>query len=186
MGTTESSPDVGALRRCISDVVALSTLSAVWAGATRPEDCGEPRAGPARNARRGRRLRRPTRDGWSPPCDSVCQSRSAEPAYATRSAQTSRPGCSQPGPVGSLPGCQRARQPLLVTPIGIYAEHGVIVTVSSRDDFPSETRSAAAEHRREPGDARAAHRLAPATSSGSRTPCSGSGPPSPRNSIRRR
>ena len=32
---TEGSPDLDTLRRCLSDVVALSTLSAIWAGASR-------------------------------------------------------------------------------------------------------------------------------------------------------
>ena len=36
-GATDADPDVGALRRCIGDIVALSTLSAIWAGASRPK-----------------------------------------------------------------------------------------------------------------------------------------------------
>jgi hypothetical protein len=33
----DANPEVGVLRRCIGDVVALSTLSAIWAGADRPQ-----------------------------------------------------------------------------------------------------------------------------------------------------
>ena len=35
-GGADARTEVQALRRCISDVVALSTLSAMWAGASRP------------------------------------------------------------------------------------------------------------------------------------------------------
>ena len=136
---TESSPDLETLRRCLSDVVALSTLSAVWAGASRVKisdslaqvlhetlDADVVYVG-LRGA------------AGAAPCDSGCQKRVVdEGAYdAIRAAIA--PWLAQPGPVYSLPEVPPGPTHHIVTPIGIAAEHGVIVTTSRRHDFPSNT-----------------------------------------------
>ena len=142
MGTTEGSLDVGALRRCISDVVALSTLSAVWAGATRPK-IAESLAQVLQETLGADVVYVGLRgDATSAAaCEGACLE-ALPPTSLVRCdpLAESPPGCASPLHDQKLPSdISRAARLLLVTPIGIYAEHGVIVTVASRDDFPSET-----------------------------------------------
>ena len=104
MGAADASPEVGALRRCISDVVALSTLSAVWAGATRPkiaeslaqvlhETLGADLVYVGLRATgEARRLRR-----------RVPEPRRRRDPRATRFARTSPPGCGSRRPAPTLP-----------------------------------------------------------------------------------
>ena len=135
-----SSQDVGALRRCISDVVALSTLSAIWAGATRPaiaeglsqvlqETLG---ADVVYVALRGA--------DHAAACDAACLGGAGHASVRDGIRVDVARWLREPGPVLRVPrisaGCAAAP---VVTPIGIHAEHGVIVTVVSRVDFPSET-----------------------------------------------
>ena len=75
------------------------------------------------------------------PCDSACQSRS-EPTTSCvrRYAQASPAGCAQPGPAPTCPTWPPAGTRTSCTPIGIAAEHGVIVDrLQSAIDFPSDT-----------------------------------------------
>ena len=139
MGATESTPDVAALRRCISDVVALSTLSAVWAGASR-RTVAEGLAHVLHDTLGADVVYVGLRGlAGSPPCDGVCQNRSDEDG----TCDVIRAGLStwlcQPGGAQDLPELVVGPAAHIVTPIGIAAEHGVIVTVSGRADFPSDT-----------------------------------------------
>jgi signal transduction histidine kinase len=131
--------DVAGLRRCINDIVALSTLSAVWARATRPQ-IAESLALTLR-ATLGADVvyvalrHTPT----AAACDSssvslpddagVCEGFRADVACWLRDGDSLQP----------LPALNPAPAPLLVTPIGIHAEHGVIITMSSESGFPSDT-----------------------------------------------
>jgi signal transduction histidine kinase len=126
------------LRRCISDIVGLSTLSALWARATRPQ-IAESLALTVRDTLGADLVYvalRSTATGAA--CDSasltrpedvpVCDGIRADVArwlQGTRSAE--------PVPVPSA-GTER----VVVTPIGIHAEHGVIVSISRSGEFPSD------------------------------------------------
>ena len=140
MGITESSLDVGALRRCISDVVALSTLSAVWAGATRPR-IAESLAQVLQETLGAEVVYVGLRGtDHAAATEGTCLGSAA--AEGLRDAIRSQvvPWLGQPAD-GQMP-LQISAGPTaaaFATPIGIYAEHGVVVTVVSRDDFPSET-----------------------------------------------
>ena len=135
----ESSQDLEALRRCLSDVVALSTLSAVWAGASRA-NITESLAQVLHETLQTDVVYVGLREAaGAAPCDSACQSRFADERVCENIRAAVEPWLAQPGPVYSLPELAAGAARHLVTPIGISAEHGVIVTVSSRADFPSNT-----------------------------------------------
>jgi signal transduction histidine kinase len=136
--TADTGPEVQAFRRCISDVVALSTLSAVWVGASRPAIALG--------------LAQVLHDTVG--ADFVCVGlRAASSAAASESvwpaesrqdsvrastcAEVSR-WCYQTGEDPSTLDLPPTIPRRVVTPIGIAAEHGVIVTVASRHDFPSD------------------------------------------------
>jgi signal transduction histidine kinase len=137
-GTADASLEVQALRRCISDVVALSALSAVWAGASRSTIaiglarvlydtleadfvCVGLRAGASAGACQGVW---PTTPGAETLSESTC-------AAVTR-------WCNEPDPDPNAIDLPPTTHPHAVMPIGIGAEHGVIVTVASRQDFPTD------------------------------------------------
>ena len=110
MSTVDGTADVTRLRRCISDVVAVSTLSAIWAGASRATIADS--------------------------LASVVRDTLDADFVLVRLHETS----DAPGGEGSAPsggyipdGAETFR-----SPIGIHGEHGEIVAVSSRPDFPSE------------------------------------------------
>ncbi len=126
------------MRRCISDVVALSTLSAMWVGADRATIatglaqvlhdtleadlvCVGLRAGTSAPACQGEWPDAPRADGLR---DAICTA-------ITR-------WCSRPNPDPNtidLPSIANAH---VVTPIGIGGEHGIIVTVGRSQQFPTD------------------------------------------------
>ena len=138
MGATDTTTEIRTLRRCIGDIVAMSTLSAVWARASRSAIAdslaqviyetlaadavyvalrGSSAAPPcvtARGITEARGLPDPIRitlTNWLH--DSAGDAEALTTFDATREAQ--------------------------ITPIGIAGEHGVIVTVSADEDFRSDT-----------------------------------------------
>ena len=137
-GTGDASHEVHALRRCVSDVVALSTLSAVWAGASRPAIavglaqvlhdtlgadlvCVGLRAASSASACEGVWPDAPRQDTLR---ESIC-------AAITR-------WCHHPDSDPSTLDLPHTTPAGVVTPIGIAAEHGLIVTVAGRDQFPTD------------------------------------------------
>ena len=137
-GTADAHLEIQALRRCISDVVALSTLSAVWVGASRPTIaaglarvlydtleadlvCVGLRAGTSAVACQGVWPAAPSPDTLS---ESTC-------AAITR-------WCNEPDQDPNTIDLPSTAHPYVVMPIGIGGEHGVIVTVASRQGFPSD------------------------------------------------
>jgi signal transduction histidine kinase len=137
-GTADTSPEVQALRRCISDIVALSTLSAVWVGASRATIatglarvlyhtleaelvCVGLRAGGSAVACQGVWPTAPRPDTLS---ESTC-------AAITK-------WCNAPDHDPTTIDLPPTTYPQVVTPIGIGAEHGVIVTMASRHEFPTD------------------------------------------------
>ena len=137
-GPADTSGEVQALRRCVSDVVALSTLSAIWAGAARPTIA----TGLARVLHDTLetdvvyvRLH-PGTSGV------VCEGMWPDtPLHAgvrglldTAIAWSDSQRAAHPGTM-RLPG---ATLPCVVTPIGISAEHGVIVAVGRDQAFPTD------------------------------------------------
>lgn len=138
MGATASTLEIRALRRCIGDVVALSTLSAVWAGASR-EAIADSLAKVIHDtldidhvyvALRGNSAAAPCMSARSSASD-----RDAPDPIRTRLASWLE------HPVGAEPltSFSDAEREPLVTPIGMSGEHGVILTLSGEDDFPSDT-----------------------------------------------
>ena len=74
-----------------------------------------------------------------PGCDSACLSRSEHgPVCDAIRADVTR-WLSERDPAHVSPPLSDGTAPLLVMPIGIHAEHGVIVTVSRHHDFPADT-----------------------------------------------
>ncbi len=137
----DSTQDPETLRRCLSDVVALSTLSAVWAGATRAK-IAESLAQVLHETLGTDVVYVGLRDAagsGAAPCDSACQSRFVDDSACDDVRAAVAPWLAQPGPVYALPELGADVAAHLVTPIGISAEHGVIVTVSHRAGFPSST-----------------------------------------------
>jgi signal transduction histidine kinase len=130
--------EVEALRRCISDVVALSTLSAMWAGASR--------------ATIATGLAQVLHDTLE--ADVVCVGlRAAASAVACQGVWPATPRedtirdaicaaitgwCNRPDPDPKAVDLPPTTNPYVVTPIGISGEHGVIVTVVSRQHFPTD------------------------------------------------
>jgi signal transduction histidine kinase len=136
---TESSPDLATLQRCLSDVVALSTLSAVWAGASRP-NITESLAQVLHETMGADIVYVGLRDTTGgPSCDSACHNRFVPESTCDEIRRALTPWLAQPGPVYTLPELPPGPTPHLVTPIGISAEHGVIVVISRRENFPSTT-----------------------------------------------
>lgn len=138
-GTADASPEVRALRRCISDVVALSTLSAVWAGASRPAIatglarvlhdtleadlvCVGLRAGASAVA-----------------CQGVWAATTGQHTLGESTCAAITRWCNDPDQDFKTIDLPPTMPPHVLTPIGIGAEHGVIVTVASRQDFPTDT-----------------------------------------------
>ncbi len=136
--TAKARTDVDALRRCISDVVALSTLSAMWAGATRGTIasglaevlhdtleadivCVGLRAGTSGVACQGVSPATPDQNALR---DAICAAVAA--------------WCSRPHPDVAMVELPPTGNAHLVTPIGIDGEHGIIVTVGSRQAFPTD------------------------------------------------
>ena len=113
--------EVGALRRCISDVVALSTLSAVWAGAARPKIAESLAQVLHETLWRGRRLRRPARRRpGAAACDGACLRRPDDDAVCDAIRAELAGWLREPGPAHDAPAAvRRSRATLVVTPIGI-------------------------------------------------------------------
>ena len=132
------SPDVEALRRAISHVVAFSSLAAVWAGAARPR-IAESLAEVLRDALDADAVYVGLRGAaGTAACEATTvrlpESQSLCDAIRTELA----PWLRMPDPSQPLPElCPRAAT-LLVTPIGFSAEHGVIVAASGNAGFPSD------------------------------------------------
>ncbi len=136
---TDDLTDAGALRRCVSDVVALSTLSAVWAGAPRLE-IAEGLAQVVQQtlgadvAYVGLRA-----TSAAAACETVCVTLAEDQPLADVIKTGLAAWLRQPGAAPKLPALSIGPAPLLMMPIGIHAEHGVIVTTSRGTDFPSAT-----------------------------------------------
>lgn len=137
-GARDRVQDVDALRRTISHVVAFSTLSAVWAGAARSTiaeslaqvvrealDCSAVYVGLRATAGTARCESKSLRHaGDQPIVDAIRE----EVADWLRAPVAARP----------VPKPAEHQAPLVVTPIGIWAEHGVIIAASNHADFPSD------------------------------------------------
>jgi signal transduction histidine kinase len=137
-GASDSVHDEAALRRTISHVVAFSTLSAVWAGAARPTIADS--------------LAQVVREALD--CNAVyvglrvtgsavaCESNRVRHADDQPIVDVIREGLADwmraPGAAQPVPP-PKHRGPLAVTPIGIWAEHGLIAAASNDRDFPSGT-----------------------------------------------
>jgi signal transduction histidine kinase len=137
-GAANASAEVEALRRCIGDVVALSTLSAVWAGVARPAIAASlaqvlHETLDADLVCVGLRATASTAA-----CDRTCQTGPAQDDLHEAIRAGIASWLSQPVPAADIPDLAQGSAPHLVTPIGIAAEHGVIVTVASHHDFPSD------------------------------------------------
>jgi signal transduction histidine kinase len=122
----------------MSDVVALSTLSAVWVGAGRPAIgvglaqvlhdtlgadfvCVGLRAASSAAA-----------------CDSVWPAEARQESVRASICWEVGRWCDQAGHDPNTLDLPATTPPRVVTPIGIAGEHGVIVTVASRRDFPND------------------------------------------------
>ena len=110
--TSAAGPAVEDLRRLASDVLALSTLSAVWAGSSRAQIAGSL-------------------------AEIVHQTLNADAVCVTLHATAGSSECRHSWPVDCVD-ADLASPTQLATPIGIGAEHGVIVTVSGQANFPSD------------------------------------------------
>lgn len=131
--------DVDALRRTISHVVAFSTLSAVWAGAGRPTiaksvaqvvrdalDCSAVYVGLRATA-------------GAAPCESKSLRHPDDQPIVDSIREEFADWLRVPGAAPPVPkGVGGHRMPLVVTPIGIWAEHGVMVGASNHAEFPSD------------------------------------------------
>jgi signal transduction histidine kinase len=106
----DGSPDAALLRRCLSDVVALSTLSAIWAGASR--------------ATIANGLAEVLQDTLG--ADFILVSLPEVPGG---------PACEG---VAASEGQVSVCAETIRSPIGIHGDYGVIVAVSGRQGFPSE------------------------------------------------
>jgi len=126
----DGSRDVDTLRRCISDVVALSTLSAVWVGVSRAtiaESLAHVLHGMLGADVVYVGLRRTA--GAAACASAVCDA-----IRAGLSAWLNEP---EPAPI--VPLLPDGTPPGFIMPIGIYAEYGLIVAASRSGDFPSDT-----------------------------------------------
>ncbi len=136
--TADARTEVDSLRRCISDVVALSTLSAMWAGASRATIatglaevlhdtlaadvvCVGLRAGTSAVA-----------------CQGVWPAMPREHALRDAICAAITEWCNRPDPDSITIDLPPTTTRHVVTPIGIGGEHGVIVTVAPREYFPTD------------------------------------------------
>jgi signal transduction histidine kinase len=136
-GQIDAAADAGELRRCLSDIVGLSTLSAVWASATR-QVIAESLAVTLRDTLGADLVYVGLRgSATGTACDgsacgvedtTVCDTIRAQVAAWFRDSDAG----------GSLPDLSGSTAPTLVTPIGIHAAYGVIVTMARHGGFPSE------------------------------------------------
>ena len=122
------------LRRCISDVVALSTLSAVWAGATRSKIAESLAQVLQQTLGADVVFVALRRSAAATACDAA--SRGATSAATRDVIRAELTGwLGQPGASTTAPQPATAISHV-VTPIGIRAEHGVIVTASATTSPP--------------------------------------------------
>jgi signal transduction histidine kinase len=128
--------DVAELRRCISDVVGLSTLSAIWAQATRAQ-IADSLAQTLRETLGADLVYVALRAAHAnTPCDSV----SARQTDELRFSEAIRSDVARWfGEARSRPHASEATSLGTVTPIGIYCEYGIIVSRCSEIGFPSDT-----------------------------------------------
>jgi signal transduction histidine kinase len=135
-GRLDTGREIADLRRCVSEIVGLSTLSAVWARATRPQIaeslaqtlCETLGADLVYVAIRGSHA--------DPACDSVSARQPDELRLtdAIRSDIVRWFGAADSGGSGS-----DATVLGTATPIGIHGEHGIIITRCAEIGFPSDT-----------------------------------------------
>jgi signal transduction histidine kinase len=125
----DANPEVGVLRRCIGDVVALSTLSAIWASQNRPQ-IAESLAQVLQATLHADvvyvGLRR---TASAAACESASQDGAAHDDVTAAIREELEGWLRQTGTATAPPLLPRVTAPHLVSPIGIAAEHGVIVTV---------------------------------------------------------
>jgi signal transduction histidine kinase len=138
-GASDGSADVDALRRTVSHVVAFSTLSAVWAGATRAR-IADGLAQALREALDADVVYVALRGtAGAAPYDSATTRGSADHALCGAIRTELAAWLGEPGPAQYVPRLSERLADVVLTPIGISAEHGVIATASSLADFPSDT-----------------------------------------------
>lgn len=123
----------------MSDVVALSTLSAVWAGAPRPK-IAESLARVLFDTLEADVVYVGLRGtGGAVPCDGACHSSPANEQISDAIRADIAGWLSEPGSPLGVPQLRPAPFPSVATPIGIAGEHGLVVVVSTRGGFPSDT-----------------------------------------------
>ena len=138
-GASDGVQNMDALRRTISHIVAFSTLSAVWAGAARSAIADS--------------LAQVVRDALD--CNAVYVVLRGTGFAGAHESSTVRDAGDQPlveairedlaawlratNPAPPLPQPARHLASPAVTPIGIWAEHGLIVASSSDANFPTDT-----------------------------------------------
>jgi signal transduction histidine kinase len=138
-GVSDSGPEVVSLRRTISHVVAFSTLSAVWAGAPRSQ-IAESVARVLRDALDSDAVYVGLRGTAGAAACEGASTRGPDGQAVVDAVRTDLASwLSVPGPAQHVPQLSERLARLVVTPIGIASEHGVIVAASSEPDFPSET-----------------------------------------------
>ena len=137
-GASDSVHDVEALRRTISHVVALSTLSAVWAGAPR-STIAESLAQVVREALDCSAVYVGLRaSGPAPACESKSLRHGGDQPIVDAIREDVADWMRAPVAARPVPAPAEHHASLVVTPIGIWGEHGLIVAASSRADFPSD------------------------------------------------
>ena len=137
-GAADASPEAQSLRRSLSDVVALSTLSAVWAGASRQTIatdlaqvlCDTLGADLVCVGLRAAASAGPCEAVWPP---GPRHDRSCETIHAAITRWCHQPDW-EPNTLPLIP----SPHPHVVTRIGVDAEHGVIVSVGRQPQFPTE------------------------------------------------
>ena len=136
-GGTGISHEVDALRRHLSDIVALSALSAVWAGSSPPQ-IAQSLAEVVRDTLHAHAVYVGLRAAaGGDPSEGAAPSRAAHAAlFDGIRAEVS--GWFQQPPGAPLPALVEFAGSALVTPIGIHAEYGVIVSLWSDPTVPSD------------------------------------------------
>jgi signal transduction histidine kinase len=137
-GATDADPEVGALRRCIGDIVALSTLSAIWAGASRPTIAASLAQVLQETLHADAVYVGLRATAAATACEGACQSHPSNSAMCDAIGAALAGWLRAPELAAELPRLSDGSPAHLLTPIGIGGEHGVIVTVARRDGFPSE------------------------------------------------
>jgi signal transduction histidine kinase len=137
-GATDADPDVGALRRCIGDIVALSTLSAIWAGASRPKIAAS--LAQVLQETIGAEVVYVGLRGMpgAAACEGACHSTPSDSSVCDAIRADLAGWLHAPDLPAEFPRLRAGSVAHLSIPIGIGGEHGIIVTVARRDDFPSE------------------------------------------------